>query len=91
VQWDVAVVVPERVAAGEMVAMVTGSGAEYLEQVEVFDVFRGKNIGPGLKSVALAMTYRAADRTLDDETVGTSHQKIIELLLSRFEGQLREA
>lgn len=91
VRWDVAVVVPERVAAGEMVAAITGCGAEYLEEVELFDVFQGKNIGPGLKSVALALTYRAADRTLDDATVGKVHQKIIELLLSRFEGQLREA
>jgi phenylalanyl-tRNA synthetase beta chain len=91
VRWDVAIVVPEQVAAGEMVAAITASGADYLEQVELFDVFQGKNIGPGLKSVALAMTYRAADRTLDDETVGKVHQKIIELLLSRFNGQLREA
>lgn len=91
VRWDLAVVVPEQVAAGEMVAAITGSGAEYLEQVELFDVFQGKNIGPGLKSVALALTYRAADRTLDDATVGKVHQKIIDLLLSRFHGQLREA
>ncbi|MEW6595767.1 MAG: phenylalanine--tRNA ligase subunit beta [Thermodesulfobacteriota bacterium] len=91
VRWDVAVVVPEQVVAGEMVAAITASGAEYLEQVELFDVFQGKNIGPGLKSVALAMTYRAADRTLDDETVGKVHQKLIDLLLSRFHGQLREA
>lgn len=91
VQWDVAIVVPEQVPAGEMVAAITASNADYLEAVEIFDVFRGKNIGPGLKSVALAITYRAADRTLDDETVGTIHRNIIDLLLSRFNGQLREA
>jgi len=91
VRWDAAILLPERVAAGEVVAAITGSGAEYLEQVELFDVFQGKNIGPGLKSVALALTYRAADRTLDDATVGKVHQKIIDLLLARFEGQLREA
>lgn len=91
VQWDVAIVVPEQVPAGEMVAAITASNADYLEAVEIFDVFRGKNIGQGMKSVALAITYRAADRTLDDETVGTIHRNIIDLLLSRFNGQLREA
>ncbi|MHB8222773.1 MAG: hypothetical protein ACYDHV_08005, partial [Desulfurivibrionaceae bacterium] len=34
---------------------------------------------------------RALDRTLDDETVGKIHQEIIEMMISRFNGQLREA
>lgn len=91
VKWDLAVVVPESVAAGDMVTAITACNEEYIEHVEIFDVYRGKNIGAGLKSIALAITYRAADRTLDDATVGAIHQKNIELLLGRFKGQLREA
>jgi len=58
--------------------------------VDIFDVYQGKKIEQGKKSVALTITYRAPDRTLDDETVGKTHQKIIQLLEQRFGARLRE-
>jgi phenylalanyl-tRNA synthetase beta chain len=91
VKWDLALIVPEGVAAGEMLAAIHGCGEKLIEQAEIFDVFQGKNIEVGKKSVAISITYRALDRTLDDATVGKVHQKIIEMLISRFNGQLREA
>lgn len=91
VKWDLALIVPEEAAAGEMLAAIHGCGEKLIEQAEIFDVFQGKNIEAGKKSVAISITYRALDRTLDDETVGKVHQKIIEMLISRFNGQLREA
>jgi phenylalanyl-tRNA synthetase beta chain len=91
VKWDMALIVPAGVAAGEMLAAIHGCGEKLIEQAEIFDVFQGKNIAAGKKSVAISITYRALDRTLDDETVGKIHQKIIDLMISRFNGQLREA
>jgi len=86
-----ALIVPEGVAAGEMLAAIHGCGEKIIEKSEIFDVFQGKNIEAGKKSVAISITYRALDRTLDDETVGKIHQEIIEMMISRFNGQLREA
>ena len=91
VKWDMALIVPEGVAAGEMLSVINGCGEKLIECVEIFDIFQGKNIEAGKKSVAISITYRALDRTLDDETVGMAHQKIIEMMISRFNGQLREA
>jgi len=91
VKWDMALIVPEGVAAGEMLSAIHGCGERLIEKAEIFDVFQGKNIEGGKKSVAISVTYRALDRTLDDETVGKVHQKIIEMMISRFNGQLREA
>ncbi len=91
VKWDMALIVPEGVAAGEMLSAIHGCGEKFIERAEIFDVFQGKNIEAGKKSVAISITYRALDRTLDDETVGKIHQKIIEMMISRFNGQLREA
>lgn len=91
VKWDMALIVPEGVAAGEMLSAIHDCGEKLIEQAEIFDVFQGKNIGSGKKSVAISITYRALDRTLDDEIVGKVHQKIIEMMISRFNGQLREA
>lgn len=91
VKWDMALIVPEEVAAGEMLSAIHGCEEKLIEKAEIFDIFQGKNIAAGKKSIAITITYRAIDRTLDDETVGKIHQKIIEMMISRFNGQLREA
>jgi len=91
VKWDMALIVPEGVAAGEMLSAIHGCEEKLIEKAEIFDIFQGKNIAAGKKSIAITITYRAIDRTLDDETVGKIHQKIIEMMISRFNGQLREA
>ena len=74
-----------------MLSAIKGCGEKLVEQAEIFDVFQGKNIEAGKKSVAISITYRALDRTLDDETVGKIHQKIIEMMIFHFNGELREA
>jgi phenylalanyl-tRNA synthetase beta chain len=48
-----------------------------LESVEVFDVFRGKNVPLGYKSVAYTFIYRHSDRTLTDGEVNMEHEKVI--------------
>ncbi|HCC55553.1 MAG TPA: phenylalanine--tRNA ligase subunit beta [Desulfobulbaceae bacterium] len=90
VKWDMALIVPEGVVVGEMLSAIHGCGEMFIERAEIFDVFQGKNIEVGKKSIAISITYRALERTLDDETVGRIHQKIIEMMISRFNGQLRE-
>lgn len=91
VKWDLAMLVPEATGAGEMLAAVYEAGGKLVDKAEIFDVYRGKNIEAGLKSVAFAIHYRDPDRTLDEATVGVVHRKIIDLMGSRFQGQLREA
>ncbi|MFH7320373.1 phenylalanine--tRNA ligase subunit beta [Desulfurivibrio sp. D14AmB] len=91
VKWDLALLVPEEVPAGEMLTVIRQAGGKLLEHVEIFDVYRGKNIEPGRKSVAFAIHYRDAERTLNEETVAVVHRKIIDQLVIRFHGQLREA
>lgn len=91
VQWDMALLVGDQVGGGEMLAAITADSEPLIEKAEIFDVYRGKNIEAGLKSVAIAVTYRAEDRTLDDETVGRVHEKLIKMLQSRFDARLRDA
>jgi phenylalanyl-tRNA synthetase beta chain len=91
VHRDIAMLVPEGVPAGDIVAAVKNSGNELLDSVELFDIYRGKSIETGFKSVALAITYRSDQGTLDDRKVDMLHQKIISLIESEFSGRLREA
>ncbi len=91
VRWDLALLVKEDVPAGEMAAAIMGCGDEIVEKAEVVDVFRGDSIEAGYKSVAIAVTYRDIEKTLEDEAVQKVHQKIIDIIGNRFGGKLREA
>lgn len=90
VNWDVAVVVKDGVPAGDMLTTILASGEPFVESAEIFDVYRGKPIPAGHKSVAMSVTYRSNAQTLEEATVGEVHRRIVELVLSRFHGQLRE-
>ncbi|GAB4335048.1 MAG: phenylalanine--tRNA ligase subunit beta [Desulfobulbaceae bacterium] len=90
VRRDIAVIVPERTPAGALLDFIGSHRVDLVEKVELFDVYKGKPIEKGMKSVALSVTYRSGERTLDDETVDRVHEKIVSSLMSRFEGRFRE-
>jgi len=90
VRRDVALVLDRSLPAAQVVGAVRESGSELLENVEVFDVFAGSAIAPGKKSIALALTYRAKDRTLTDEEVNRVHAAIVERTRTRLGAELRQ-
>ncbi len=90
VSWDLAVVVPETIGAGDIVSAIMAQGLALVSRVEIFDVYRGKPIADGMKSVALSITYHSEEQTLDDNSVGQVQGQVIDLIRSRFDGHLRE-
>jgi phenylalanyl-tRNA synthetase beta chain len=86
---DLAVVVPADAAAADVVAAVRAGGGELLRGVEVFDLYAGEQLGEGKKSLALALEFRAADRTLTDEEVEAARGSILGEL-EKIGGTLRE-
>jgi phenylalanyl-tRNA synthetase beta chain len=85
---DLAVTLPESVAADEVLARVRAAGGETLGEVEVFDVYTGAQVGEGRRSLALALSFRALDRTLTDEDVAPARARIVEAL-GEIGGELR--
>jgi phenylalanyl-tRNA synthetase beta chain len=69
VHEDFAVVVPEDVPAQRVRETVLKSGGDLLGSAEVFDLYRGEQVGEGAKSLALRLSFRAPDRTLTDDDV----------------------
>jgi phenylalanyl-tRNA synthetase beta chain len=61
---DVALVVPDQVPAAEVVAALKAGAGELLEDVRLFDVYTGAQLGEGRKSLAYTLRLRAPDRTL---------------------------
>ncbi len=86
---DIAVVVPADAAAADVVAAVRAGGGELLRGVEVFDLYEGEQLGEGKKRLALALEFRAADRTLTDEEVEAARGSIL-AELEKIGGTLRE-
>lgn len=89
VKRDMALIVSEHVAAGELLQAVRELNVDIVENIELFDVYKGRPIEKGMKSVALSITYRSLAQTLDDETVDILHDKIVNSLMSRFGARYR--
>ena len=86
---DVAMLVPEAVTHDAVIQAVKQAKAAFLETVELFDVFRGKSVPEGQKSLAYAFTYRATDKTLTDAEVNSAHAKVLETLKAQLPVELR--
>ena len=86
---DIAVVVSEDVAAGDVVAAARAAGGPLLSRVEVFDVYRGDQVGAGKVSLALHLVFQAPDRTLTDAEADQARADIVASLKAAFGAELR--
>jgi phenylalanyl-tRNA synthetase beta chain len=86
---DIAVVVADDVPAARVLEAVRAAGGEWLASAEVFDVFRGAQVGDGRVSLAVHLEFRAADRTLTDEDVTPVRDAIVAALRDDVGGELR--
>lgn len=89
VRRDAAMLVDETVSHAEVLRTVKKAKPDFLQKVELFDVFRGKGIPDGKKSVAYAFVYRDRRRTLKDEEVAAAHAKVIQRLQDEVAAEIR--
>jgi phenylalanyl-tRNA synthetase beta chain len=85
---DLAVTLPVSVTAREVEHAVRKAGAETLDRAEIFDVYDGKQVGEGRRSLALALSFRSLERTLTDEDIAPVREKIV-AALGQMGGELR--
>ncbi len=86
---DMAIVVQRDVHAGEIIDDIKKNGGKLLKRVELFDIYEGEQIEKGYKSLAFALQFQAADRTLTDEEVTDAYEKIRNALSQTHNAQLR--
>jgi phenylalanyl-tRNA synthetase beta chain len=89
VEQDLAVVVDSAVAAAQVVGCLRSAGGDLLENVAVFDLYEGAQVGAGKKSLALRVSFRAADRTLNEAEVSELRARIVKQLKQAVGGELR--
>ncbi len=86
---DVALVVEASVPAADLRAALEEGAGELLEDVRVFDVYRGPGIEEGRKSVAFALRFRAPDRTLTAEEASAAREAAVAVAAERHGAVLR--
>jgi phenylalanyl-tRNA synthetase beta chain len=90
IRRDLAMVVAEDVAAHDILALTKQSGGDLLKAVNLFDLYQGKGVPSGKKSLAIALILQANSRTLTDEEVDTLVKDVMSALQSHFAAELRE-
>ena len=90
VKKDIAVLVNKDITSGEMLKTIKNNGGKLLLESKVFDLYEGKGIPEGKKSIAFSVTLGAQDRTLTDEEVSKVMQKVITGLQSKHGAELRK-
>ena len=86
---DLAFAVPEEVSAAELADAAREAAGPELRAIRPFDVYRGEQVGDGRKSVAFAVSFQSAERTLTDEDAAALREKIVAALRERFGAELR--
>ncbi len=87
---DLALVVDQELEAGKLIELIRQKGGKLLSRVEIFDIYRGKQIPPDKKSVALRLIFQSPERTLKEEEVNRTMTKIIKAVEATFQAKLRE-
>lgn len=86
---DLAVILKDEFYVADIIAAIRQKGGEYLEDVQLFDIYKGAQVPEGMKSAAFALSFRASDRTLKDEDVNSVMDNILKNLDVKFGAQLR--
>lgn len=77
VSRDISMVVPKNILVGQIEAIIEQRGGKILESYELFDIYEGSQIKEGFKSVAYNITFRAKDRTLEENDINGAMKKIL--------------
>lgn len=89
IERDIAITVDKDAEAGTIRKAILKNGGKYIENVELFDVYEGEQLGKGKKSLAYALTFRSATGTLTDENIAKDMKRILAKLEEDFGAALR--
>lgn len=90
VRRDLALVVADEVQVGDLLATIRAQASSLLRDVQVFDIYTGKGVESGRKSVALGLILQEFSRTLTDQEVETELASLVAILKQNFAATLRE-
>ncbi|MDD2286728.1 MAG: hypothetical protein PHQ11_15170 [Paludibacter sp.] len=90
VERDIAILVKDEIMARDIEKVLKKQGGNILEDIHIFDIYKGEQVPEGMKSMAYTLIFRAYDRTLVDEDVNKVMEKVLKELKNAFGATLRE-
>lgn len=87
---DIALVVDENVASGDVVAACAANGGDLLTDAKLFDVYQGKGVEEGKKSLAIALTLQSVERTLEEADIASAVDAVVTAVAEKFDATLRD-
>ncbi|MGM0365425.1 MAG: phenylalanine--tRNA ligase subunit beta [Actinomycetota bacterium] len=87
---DIAIVVDEKIGNRQIEEAIWEAGSDMLKEVRLFDLYKGKQIEEGQKSMAYSLTFREEERTLKDREVEIEVERIVSSLSKKFNARLRQ-
>ncbi|WDD96799.1 phenylalanine--tRNA ligase subunit beta [Thalassomonas actiniarum] len=87
---DIAVVVEEQINANKVLQLIEKVGGNYLVDLNLFDVYQGKGIAPGFKSLAIAMILQDHDKTLEEKDINEVVNRVVDTLKVELNASLRD-
>lgn len=87
---DMALIVDENIRHEDVLEIVRKAAQNELTEVDLFDIFRGRSVGQGKKSLAYSLVYRSSERTLTDEDANAYHVVIKDALKNALNVEIRE-
>ena len=90
VERDIAIIVDENIAVGDIEKTITKKSKKLLESIKLFDIYRNEKIGVNKKSIAYSLIFRDKNKTLNDEEINKIMEEIIEELEKIYKAELRK-
>lgn len=87
---DIAITVKDEVSVGNILSYIEEIGVNQLVGLNLFDVYKGKGIEPGYKSLALSLHLQDPEKTLEEAEIQQAVDTVVKGLESEFEAALRE-
>jgi phenylalanyl-tRNA synthetase beta chain len=89
IELDLAIIVSDHIRSADVIGFIQDNAPPFLESCRIFDVYHGKPIPSGAKSLGIRFTYRDKERTLSEEDVRKGHDEVVKHIMERFKATLR--
>jgi phenylalanyl-tRNA synthetase beta chain len=90
VRRDIALIVKDAVTADQIISCIKQCGEQSLQDVAIFDIYRGKGVEEGCKSVALSLILQDYAQTLKDSEIDAIFNKVLQALMNKLNAKLRD-
>lgn len=90
IYYDLAFIVDKNITAGEIKNLIEEKAGNYLEDLNIFDIYEGEHLGKDKRSIAFSLIFRSKEKTLQEDDINANIKAVIESVKEEFGAKLRE-